>query len=279
MSKKSRLMILLVPLMFLLTGCGNVSVDDHGIWSSIAVFFARIIVFFSELLGNNLGLGIIAVTIILRALLIPLYKKQMKSSEHMQKVQPKVQRINKKYENKTSQEDVAKKNQEIQALYKAEGVNPLAGCLPVLIQLPILIVFYSSLTYLVPPSSAQGAVSGIEQLNAGHLMTTLFGIELNNPVLIFALLAALGTFLTTYLTQIGNEQEGAAQSSMRIMLYVMPVIIFFTARSLPGALSVYWVTGSIFTIVQTIVFRRGHLSTAWQRRKMTRQGDKSKSSK
>lgn len=280
MNKKTRLILLLLPLTVLLTGCAQISTEYHSIWNSFGLLFARGIVFFSDLGLDSLGVGIIIMTIIIRLLIMPLYAKQIKSQEEMKKIQPKVDKINKKYENKTSQEDKLKKNQEIQTLYKEEGINPLAGCLPLFIQMPILFVFYDSLNYLVPSKAVIDAakangtdvIYGLKELNVEHIDTAFFGLNLGNPVILFAILAAATTWLTTYASQIGTDMssDNPAATSLKIMMWVFPIMIFFMGLQLPGALSIYWVVGNLFSIFQTLYYRRTHIKTAMDKKKINK---------
>ena len=172
MNSKKKLILLLIPVVLLLSGCGQVSTEYTGVWNFLVIALAKAIVFFSDILGDSLGLGIITMTILVRVVMIPLYGSQIKSSEATKALQPKINKLNEKYSNKKDQENQRKKSLEQQALYKEAGVNPLAGCLPIFIQLPILIAFYQAIEYLVPPQAiinqmqeqGQTLILGLEQL-------------------------------------------------------------------------------------------------------------------
>src|SRR5699024_8862708 len=96
--------------------------------------------FFADLMGGNYGLSIIVVTIIIRLILLPLNVKQLKSSKAMQDIQPQLKEIQKKYSSKDANTQ-QKLQQETMELFQKNGVNPLAGCLPIFVQMPILIAF------------------------------------------------------------------------------------------------------------------------------------------
>ncbi len=279
MSNKKKLIILLIPLLLILSGCGQVSVEYSGIWNFMVLLLARGIVFFGELFGNNLGWGIILMTLAIRLLLVPLYGAQIKSSEKMKAVQPKIQEINKKYEGKKTPDAQQKKSLEIQALYKENSINPLAGCLPALIQLPLLIAFYQAIQYLVPTpqvieqleASGEKVIYGLTELNAGKgevFTTDFFGIALDERVIIFAFLAAASTFLSTYLSTIGQDESAPGSGMVKSMLYVMPLMIFMFGLSMPGAISIYWIVGNVVSILQTAFFKRSEIQTHRQRKKI-----------
>src|SRR5699024_305065 len=100
--------------------------------------------YFADLLGNSYGWSIILVTVIVRLLLVPLNVKQLKSSKAMQDIQPEMKELQKKYSSK-DQATQQKLQQETMALFQKHGVNPLAGCLPIFVQMPILIAMYHAI--------------------------------------------------------------------------------------------------------------------------------------
>lgn len=276
-SKQKRLILLVLPLMIFLTGCQQSSVESTGIWNMIVIFFAKGIVFFGNILGSNIGMGIIIMTLIVRIIMVPLYARQIKSQEEMKLLQPKITKLNKKYENKTTPEDKRKKGMEQQAIYKEAGINPLAGCLPLLLQMPLLFAFYASLSYLIPSqavidgmkANGQEVIYGLKELGVPNMSTDLFGINLTEPVIIFALFAGITTYLTTYLSQLGTDNENnPGAGAIKMMMYFMPIMIFVIGLRLPGALSIYWCVGNLVSIAQTLYYRRSHIQTARQKKKI-----------
>lgn len=277
-NKKLQLLLLIIPLVLILSGCQQTDIHGSGIWNTFVIFFAKVIVFFAGLVASNIGMGIIITTIVIRIIMIPLYKKQNESTMQMQVIQPKINKLNKKYENRTAPEDKQKKNQELQALYKEAGVNPLSGCLPLLLQLPILFAFYAAIEYLIPSQAAIDAakdsgtqvINGLQQLHAENFVTTFLGLDLNNPVIIFAVLAAVSSYFVTIVSQIGTDPTAPGSSTMKYMKFVMPAMVFFFGITLPGALSVYWIVSNALTILQTLYFKRSHLQTARQQKKLNK---------
>ena len=187
-------------------------------------------------LVQNYGLSIILFTILVKVLLLPLTIKQTKSTKAMQDIQPKIQEIQTKYKDKPE-----KQQQEIMKIYTEAKINPLAGCLPLLIQMPILIALFSVLrepvTYGVFADQAQFASAAI-----GFLWIK----DLTTPDYILAILSGATTFLMQTLMMPKDQQQG----SMKIMTYVMSGMMLFWGFSFPAGLTLYWTVGNVFAIAQ-----------------------------
>ena len=187
-------------------------------------------------LVQNYGLSIILFTILVKVLLLPLTIKQTKSTKAMQDIQPKIQEIQTKYKDKPE-----KQQQEIMKIYTEAKINPLAGCLPLLIQMPILIALFSVLrepvTYGVFADQAQfvNAAKGF-----------LWIKDLTTPDYILAILSGATTFLMQTLMMPKDQQQG----SMKIMTYVMSAMMLFWGFSFPAGLTLYWTIGNVFAIGQ-----------------------------
>ena len=239
-NRKFLWIVLLVVSLFLLSGCTEINepitAESEGIWNSYFVYpLSWLIVKFAELIQSpawNYGVSIILVTILIRIILLPLMIKQMKSTKAMQEIQPQIQALKQKYSSK-DQKTQQKLNQETMLLFQKNNINPMAGCLPILIQMPILIAFYHAIM----------RTSEISQ----HTFLW-FDLGARDPYFILPVLAALGTFVQQKIVMRGQPDN----PQMKIMLYVMPIMILVFAVSLPSALSLYWVVGNIFSIVQSI---------------------------
>ena len=220
----------------LLAGCTEfdqpISAESEGFWNEIIVWpLVSLIKFFADLLGTY-ALGIIAVTIIIRLLILPLTIKQVKSSKKMQEIQPKLKELQEKYASKDA-ETQRKYQQEMMNLMQTSGVNPLAGCLPILIQMPILIGFYHAISRM--------------NATAAFDLGTFLSFPLAEPSIVLAVLAGLMQFIVIMTgPAIDNPQ-------MKIMMYIMPLMIVGFGIALPAALSLYWVVGNIFSIGQNLV--------------------------
>lgn len=237
MRKRSALIFLLiVSIVFISTGCSasrtTTPIDpSSGFWDKYLVGpLSQAIDFFANLLFNNYGLSIILVTIFIRFLVLPLMITQIRSSKAMQELQPEIAKIKEK-----NKDNPQKVQEETMKLFQKHNVNPLAGCLPILIQMPILIAFYQAI------------------MRNPHIATQDFlwlHLGAPDPYYIFPIIAAITTFLQTKMMGAAGANPQAAQQQ-KMMSILMPGMILFIGVSLPSALSLYWVVGNIFTIVQT----------------------------
>ena len=185
---------------------------------------------------QNYGLSIILFTILVKVLLLPLTIKQTKSTKAMQDIQPKIQEIQTKYKDKPE-----KQQQEIMKIYTESKINPLAGCLPLLIQMPILIALFSVLKEPVK----FGVFA--DQAQFAHAAKGFLWIkDLTTPDAILAVLSGATTFLMQTIMMPKDQQQG----SMKIMTYVMSGMMLFWGFSFPAGLTLYWTIGNLFAIAQ-----------------------------
>ncbi|WP_102348064.1 YidC family membrane integrase SpoIIIJ [Bacillus sp. Marseille-P3661] len=236
MKKKIALIGILVGLLAILSGCTEINApitaESEGVWNKYFVYpLSWLIVYFAELLGNSYGISIVVVTILIRLVLLPLMIKQTQSSKAMQAIQPEMQALREKYSSK-DQKTQQKLQQETMALFQKHGVNPLAGCFPLLIQMPILIGFYH-------------AIMRTEEIARHNFLW--FDLGEADPYFILPLVAGATTFLQQKIMMAGVDNN----PQMKMMLYMMPIMIIVFAVTFPAALSLYWVVGNIFMIIQT----------------------------
>jgi YidC/Oxa1 family membrane protein insertase len=235
--KKRILLIMgLLLVMTVLTGCMEydqpITEESKGFWNEYIVYpLSLLIVKMAEWLGGSFGLSIIAVTLIIRLAILPLMIKQTKSSKAMQALQPEMQKLKEKYSSK-DQKTQQKLQQETMALFQKHGVNPLAGCFPLIVQMPILIGFYH-------------AISRTREIAEHNFMW--FDLGSPDPYYILPLVAGATTFIQQKMMMAGQE----ANPQMAMMLWLMPIMIIVFAINFPAALSLYWVVGNLFMIVQT----------------------------
>ncbi|MBZ2406093.1 MAG: membrane protein insertase YidC [Liquorilactobacillus hordei] len=239
MKKTKRILTLLcvVGLVFILSGCSTSTVTQNssGIWDHYIIWsFIQAIVFLSKIFGNSYGLGIILFTIIIRVILLPLMVYQMKSMRKTTELQPQLKALQSKYSTKDT-ETQNKLRAEQQKLYAEAGVNPVAGCLPMVIQMPILIALYQ-------------AILRSEVLKSGTFLWMKLGDK--DPYFILPILAAIFTYLTSKLSMMSQPEKNGMTTAMT---YGMPIFILITAVSLPSALSLYWVIGNAFSAGQTLL--------------------------
>ncbi|MFD2045630.1 YidC family membrane integrase SpoIIIJ [Ornithinibacillus salinisoli] len=244
MRKKIFLLVVLIGLAALLSGCMDIdepiNAESTGIWNKYFVHpLSLLLIFFAELFSpENFGMAIILVTVIIRLVLLPLNVKQLKSSKAMQDIQPELKELQKKYSSKDANTQ-QKLQQETMSLFQKHGVNPLAGCLPIFVQMPVLIAIYHAIM-------RTDAIDGHSFL--------WFALDKADPYFILPLIAGGATFLQQKLMMAGSP--AAQNPQMMVMLYVMPIMIGVFAVFFPAALALYWVVGNIFMVVQTIFIRK-----------------------
>jgi YidC/Oxa1 family membrane protein insertase len=212
-----------------------------------------------NLVGGDMGLAIIVLTILLKILLYPLSQRALKSQRALQKLQPKVEALKAKYKD---QKD--KLAQELMGLYKQEKVSPMSSCLPLLIQLPFLIALYQVFRNGLNSSSLEMLYPFIH--NPGYLADTFLGWwHLAQASWPLGLLTAAAqywqskmlTASTPTIKPADGQDGGLAAAMNKQMLYVLPGMTFFFSLTLPGGLILYWLANTILTIGQQyIVFRR-----------------------
>ena len=209
------------------------------------------------------AISIVVLTLLLRACMIPLTRKQLKSSRSMQELQPKLKELQARYKN-----DPQGLMQAQQALYKEHGVNPVSGCLPLLIQMPFIYALYDSFFTALKPNPHETAAAHLARINMDlypfvphlqHLpMTHFFWTDLASPdpLHILPVLAAVFTFIQLRMAMPVRKPSpaGAQKDSMTqatsTMQYIMPFFTLFIAWTFPAGLSLYWVTSTIFSAAQ-----------------------------
>ena len=202
-------------------------------------------------LVKNYGIAIILLTLLVKLLLFPLTKKSSEASFKMQALAPKIKEIQIKYK-----DNPAKMNAELGALYKKEGHNPMSGCLPLLIQMPLLFAMYNLFNNHFDLRGAMFIPGWIPDLSLPESVVQ-FGRAL--PVLGWDSLRLLpfiyvGSQLLYGVSTRTPEQQG--NPSMKMMLYVMPIMFFFILYNVPSGLLVFWIFSNVFTLVQQIFLNR-----------------------
>ena len=252
--KKVILATMMVGLVFILAACGTGEVTESstGIWERYIVYnFGNLIKLLS--FGGNIGIGIILFTIVIRILLLPLTHYQNKSMRATQELQPKLKELQEKYSSKDP-ETRRTLQEEQQKLYDANGVNPFMGCLPLLIQMPIMMALWQSI-------SRTGLSKG-----------TFLWLELGSPdqFYILPILAAIFTFASTKLSSMSQTE---ANPTMKIMNIMMPLMILLMGIRLASGLSLYWVVSNAFQVVQTLMMNNPFKIRRERETEMQRQRD------
>ena len=195
---------------------------------------------------DNYGITIIVFTVIVKACLFPLYADQIKHSARMADVQPKMQALQKKYAN-----DKEMLNIKMMELYKEEKFNPMRGCLPMLIQMPIIFGLFALLR------SPTSFIESNSMLMAVH-EAFLWMPDLSQPdPWVLPILAGIATFISFSQTQQQTSMgDNSMASMMKMMRYFFPIMIVWMGRSFPAGLTIYWFVGSVIQIFQTMGLNR-----------------------
>ena len=181
------------------------------------------------------ALAIVIFSIVLKMALLPLMLGQMRSMKKMRDIQPKIDAINEKYK-----ANIQRRQEETVKLYQKEKINPMAGCLPLLVQMPILFALFAALRNFTPVMSEYYSL---------HLIPGVLWIDSLSDAggMAMALLVAAGTFIQQWVSTVDKSN-----SMQRNMLIIMPLMMGFWGRTFPTALCLYWITFSIMTVLQQV---------------------------
>ncbi|OGZ33683.1 MAG: hypothetical protein A2Y98_01415 [Candidatus Portnoybacteria bacterium RBG_19FT_COMBO_36_7] len=198
--------------------------------------------------GHDLGIAIIVLTIIIRIVLYPLNQKAIKSQKKMQLIQPKIKEIQQKYK-----DDKEKQGRAMMDLYKEHKINPASGCLPILVQLPVLWGLFSVLRAGLNEENFVRLYSFVARPEVINNM--FLGIlDLSQKNIILAVLAGIAQFIQSKMitpqTSSSSGGNDFASAMSKQMVYLFPIFTIFIAASLPAGLALYWLATTIFGIVQ-----------------------------
>ena len=238
--------LLFIPL--LLTGCSANAQGDGFFYQLVVSPLTHLMEFSAQLFNGNYGLSIILATLMIRLLLFPLMAKQQKSQTEMkikmEKIKPEIMAIQMKLQKATDMAEKSELQQELMVqqakmseLYREHKVNPLGGCLPMLIQMPILMGFYY-------------AIQGSAEI-ATH---SFLWYSLGESDIIMTLIAGAVYYLQFKMSMSNIPAEQQAQ--MKIMGLISPLMIMFISFSAPAALPLYWSTSGLLLIVQNAILRK-----------------------
>ena len=248
---------------------------------------------FGDLFGPTSGLAwvlsIIGLTLVVRAALIPLFVKQIKSSRNMQLIQPKVRELQKKYGH-----DRERLAQETMKLYKDSGTNPFASCLPILLQMPIFLALFRILDQAARnPETKRGLMTPElnEQLRSavfagGKISDTFLNAE-GVEVRVLAAVLVLAMTLTTFLTQRqlmsknmpADALSGPYAQQQKMLLYVLPVVFAVGGIAFPVGVLFYWTTSNLWTMAQQFYVIRNNPAPGTPAFKAKEDRDRAKAAK
>jgi len=213
--------------------------------------FNILVIFYQYLPGHDFGIAVIALTVLIRLLLYPIMVQSIRSQKQLQETQPRIQEIQNKYrDNKQKQ---AKATME---LYQKAKINPFSGCLPLLIQLPILLALYQLFWRGFQPDQLAFLYSFIP--SPGTIDPYFLGIiNLANPHFGLALIAGVCQFFQTKMVtpktkgaKVSGQMGQFSQMMQKQMLYFFPVFTVLILWKLPAAIGVYWIVTALFSILQ-----------------------------
>lgn len=221
----------------------------EGLWTSIFVKpLAWVILKIGSIL-NSYGSSIIITCLLIRLILMPVTKKTAMQSELIKQASPELEKLEKKYKGKDSQEDQTRKAQEMMMIYQKYKINPMSGCLLAFIQLPLLFAFLEAINrtpalfennFLVFQMGTTPWVGIFTEHNYWYIL-----------LLVLIITTSFFSFRKTL-----KDQSGPNAKQMKYTIYFMMAMIAIASLSLPAALGIYWITSSLFTIFQNIYVER-----------------------
>lgn len=265
--RQVRLALVLMAIALALAGCGvphgpiDPDTPPNGPWEALVVFpLTNLLIFLSQVINGlgipySYGFAIILLTLIIKVVTLPLTLAQLRSIKATQELQPKLQELQKKYG-----KDRERLAQAQMALYKEAGVNPLGGCLPLLIQMPILFGLYAALYrlaglqlltnqrfFLIPdlsfPTPEQGIGWIIRYISEGQYLTVI-------AYLILPVLFLISQIVMQKMSQVTPPSNDPQQAFTNQMMMMMPILFTYFTLTLPSGLSLYWVTSNMLQIIQ-----------------------------
>ena len=224
----------------------------QSLWESIFVKpLAWLILKLGEIV-RNYGLSVIIISILIRCILIPLTKNTMAQSENMKKASKELNKLEAKYANRTDNEAMMQKSQEMMMIYRKYNINPATSCLTSLIQLPLLFAFLEAINRV--PAIFEGTL-----WNMSLGMTPSKALASGNYLYIILLvLIALSTFFSFKQAMASQPQDGNSEMmrQTKTMTYIMMFMILLASLSLPTALALYWIVNNVFGICQNFIMKK-----------------------
>lgn len=220
--------------------------------------FNLLVFFYNTVSFSNIGIAIIILTILIKLVFLPLSQKAIKSQKALQDLQPQIKALQEKYKDKKDEQAKA-----LLSFYKENKVNPMSGCFPLLIQLPILLALYRVFLKGFDPASLSILYPFVS--NPGSIDPMFFGlVNLALPSKILAVLAGISQFWQAKMITPKKNLPGAPKSSdeyisqamSKQMLYFLPVFTVFISWNLPAGLALYWVITTLFTVAQQYAIMR-----------------------
>ncbi len=220
-----------------------------GLWTT---FFVRPLAWIIINLGKlvkSYGLSLIIITILIRLIVWPFTKKTAMQSENLKKAQPELEKLEKKYRNKTDQQSQMQKSQEMLFIYKKYNINPMSSCLFAFIQIPLFFAFLEAINRI--PAIFEETFLGF-QLGTSPLTAILKGEYIYIILIVIIPVATYYSFKLNATASMNKEQE----AQMKMMTNIMVVFMTITAGSISSGIAIYWIVSQLFTIAQNLLVKR-----------------------
>ena len=219
----------------------------EGLWTSIFVKpLAWLILKIGSFVNNKYAISLIIVSILIRLVAFPITRKTAMQSEVLKKAKPELDRLEAKYKDKTDQESLMKKNQEMMLIYKKYNFNPVTGCLFSIVQLPLFIAFLEAINRV--PAIFESKL--LFQMGTSPKVALLNGDYLY--IILIILVGVTTYFSFKFNTATVGDSKQATTMNRTMVIMITAMSIFMTS-----ALDIYWITTNLFTIVQNLLIKRG----------------------
>ena len=233
--------------------CKNLKIYNKktysGLWVQLFVMPIAWLIVKLGILVKNYGISVMLIGLALRLILMPLSIKTLKQSENMKKAQPEIDKLEKKYKDKTDSESMMKKSQETMLIYKKYNISPVGGCLVSFIQLPLFFAFLEAINR-VPAIFEENLLT----LQLGT--TPLVGIKGGNYIYLILIILIMVTTYFSFKFSMANTGSTEQQQQMKFMTSFMLIFITIASFNLPTAIALYWVVTNGFSVLQTLIVKK-----------------------
>lgn len=214
--------------------------------------FNAVVFLYNILPGHDFGFAIVVLTALIRILFFPLSIRTVRSQKALSQLNPKIQEIKQKFK-----DDKAAQSAETMKLYKDNNINPLSGCLPLIIQLPILIALYQAFIAGLKPENLNLLYRFVS--NPGVVNKISFGfIDITSKMPLLAIFAGAAQFVQAWGTKAQNKGSSANKEMAALnsqMLYFFPIMIIIIGWNLPAGLVLYWITTTLFSVLEQLYIK------------------------
>ena len=218
-----------------------------------------LIIFYAYLPGHDFGVAVIILTLLIKIVLSPTSLKAARSQRTLSKLQPKIKEIQDKYKN-----DKAKQSQSMMEMYQKEKINPLSGCFPILIQLPILIAMYQVFLRGLTSEALRNSLYSFVPYPSSINLVFLGIIDLSQPSIFLAILAGVLQFFQSKLSIVSNKAKEGKDSNKKDfssmmqnqMLYFFPLLTVFIVWKFGSIIGLYWVVSALFSIGEQYIIKK-----------------------